>query len=307
MDFKTADLERYIASCHSTQYQRFGITDRVFDQGMTHVRPRLNSDRTNRTILFPGSFNPPHCGHETLLRRAFENSQDIDVIAAIVLLLDDDDVEAKCRHLGQRFTLAKEDRVRLWRGYGPHDWRWVHDSSERDFRRRLTDVITGDGFDPKFVVLAGPDYIKRDSRPPCNSWGCEETMVSDASRPADFTTRRHALEQLTDSELTQALDPNYFEDLIAFVRSENEKEVKAVRVCLRRGSTKGTIRFIPSKDQADAVSSNRVRQIIESGMRETLRENLEPFALNPDILIDIIHTRERNALSDPHGRFDTGS
>ncbi|KAL5410246.1 hypothetical protein PMIN04_010705 [Paraphaeosphaeria minitans] len=172
MDFRTADLGGYIASCHATQYQRFGITDRVFDQGMTNVRPRLRSDRTNRIILYPGSFNPPHRGHETLLRRAFEGSQDIDVIAAIVVLLDDNDVEAKCLHLGQRFTLAKEERVRLWRGYGPHDWRWVYDGSERDwhsFRLRLTDVITGDGFDLKFVVLAGLDYIKRDSTPPWNS------------------------------------------------------------------------------------------------------------------------------------------
>jgi FAD synthase len=129
MDCNTADLGTYIESCHNTYSF---CRDGVFDQGITHLRPRLESNRTNRVLLYPGSFNPPHRGHEALLNRAFACSHDINAIAAIILPLDDSRVEAKCRHLGHDLIFTKEQRVQLWKGYGMHDWRWVYNRSEQE-------------------------------------------------------------------------------------------------------------------------------------------------------------------------------
>jgi hypothetical protein len=50
------------------------------------------------------------------------------------------------------------------------------------FRRHLTDVIARDGFDLQFVVLGGPDYMRRYSTPPWKAWDCEEIITSDAGR-----------------------------------------------------------------------------------------------------------------------------
>jgi hypothetical protein len=143
--------------------------------------------------LYPGSFNPPHHGHLALLQHAYGSSQDdINIIAAIILPLDDDCIERKCRAAGEDLVLTKDQRVRLWRGeFGQSDWYWVYDRSRKDwdsFRNRLTDAITQDGFHLKFVLLCGPDYVRRTSPPPWNAWDCDEIIVSDVSRSADFTT-----------------------------------------------------------------------------------------------------------------------
>jgi hypothetical protein len=197
MECKAADLGTYIKTCHSSHRP----TDQIFDQGLTHLRPQLESGRMNRILLNPGCFNPPHRGHQAALNHAFMYSQDANVIAAIVLPLDDRDVEAKCRRQKQNKSLVftKRERVQLWRGHGTHDWCWIYDRDTQDwqtFRRRLTQAINKDGFDLKFVVVAGPDHIKRDSAPPCNPWDCEEIIVSNVGRAADFVTYRQALAQL---------------------------------------------------------------------------------------------------------------
>ncbi|PVH94174.1 hypothetical protein DM02DRAFT_602932 [Periconia macrospinosa] len=94
-------------------------------------------------------------------------------------------------------------------------------------------------------------------------------------------------------------EPNYLEHLIDDIRSEHKDEMNAIRVCARKGVIKDTIRFISSKDQVDDISSTRIRQIIEAGTPETLQDRLESFALNPDILLNIIQTRGWHGLSRP--------
>jgi hypothetical protein len=201
MDGKSADLGCYIENCHYGDSTPFFRRNSIFDMGITHIRPRLDKSRTNRILVYPGSFNPPHHGHLALLGHAFASScDDINVIAAIILPLDDKDVDRKCRAVGEDLVLTKDQRVRLWLGEcGRQDWYWVYDRSVRkweSFRHRLLDAVTQDGFDLKFVLLCGPDYLKLASPPPWRACDCDEIIVSDISRSADFRNRDGSLRQL---------------------------------------------------------------------------------------------------------------
>ena len=200
MQRNTADLGCYIEYIRRDSPP---FHNRVFDQGISHLRPMLKNDRTNRILLYPGSFNPPHIGHYALLQHVFESGKDIGILAAIILPLDDDSVVAKCRAIGQSLVFGKAQRIRLWQGNGPQDWYWVYDGSMKDwsqFRGRLTRAIVNDGFDIKFVVLTGPDYISRQASLPWDAWNCEEIIVSNVSRLADFATSSDTLWRLPDCE-----------------------------------------------------------------------------------------------------------
>lgn len=64
----------------------------------------------------------------------------------------------------------------------------------------LPDAITRDGLDLKFVILMGPDHVRRNWTPPWKAWDCEEIVVSDLAKSAGFTTLEGALLQLKDCE-----------------------------------------------------------------------------------------------------------
>lgn len=121
-----------------------------------------------------------------------------------------------------------------------------------------------DGFDIKFVVLTGPDYISRQASLPWNAWNCEEIIVSDISRWADFATSSDTLWRLRNCEpwkkiswngdeatqhatriagyLSGAIspkflaalseeEPTYFESMIEHLRHRYMTQTEAVRVC----------------------------------------------------------------------------
>ena len=78
-----------------------------------------------------------------------------------------------------------------------------------DFQESLTRVITEDGFQISWVVLCGPDYVGVDRLPPAPTWGCKEIIVSDISRPANFTRRaRNKLTNLHGCEAWKRLVPD---------------------------------------------------------------------------------------------------
>jgi hypothetical protein len=113
----------------------------------------------------------------------------MNIIAAMVLPLDDDSLEAKLTGQENPLIFNKNERIRLWKGYVPSDWYWIYDRSVNEwfgFQERLTQAITEDGFDISWVLLCGPDYVKVNGVPPIPQWGCKDIIVSNFGRPADF-------------------------------------------------------------------------------------------------------------------------
>ena len=160
------------------------------DQG---YKPVLRSGRVNRILLYPGYFNPPHQGHLALLRYVFTQCKDHrNIIAAIVIPRDDDLLLRKCYGNNETVRFTKDRRVSLWQGNGiSSSWYWVYDRTEKEwvkFRSLLHEGFEKEGFIVKYALLCGPDHVRVQSLPPVYSWDCEEIIVSDISRVADFVT-----------------------------------------------------------------------------------------------------------------------
>lgn len=63
-----------------------------------------------RVIIYPGCFNPPHVGHLNLLRYVIVNAECLNIVHAIILLLDDELCNTK--NPSRPFTFA--ERQELW-------------------------------------------------------------------------------------------------------------------------------------------------------------------------------------------------
>ncbi|KAK1962435.1 hypothetical protein LY78DRAFT_251133 [Colletotrichum sublineola] len=181
MEDQTAKLGDYIAEYHRKRRRL------IFN---TENQPLLKKGHKNRVLLYAGCFNPPHLGHYHILRRAFEGSRDINVIAAIILPLDDERLEAKCERKGQSLVLSKAERARLWRSdprFMPEWWVFDDSTSAWDWlQAKLEKAVERDGFEIQFTAVLGPDYIARFQPYDGWSWGCHETITSDAGRSSDL-------------------------------------------------------------------------------------------------------------------------
>ncbi|KAI4864960.1 hypothetical protein F4820DRAFT_422202 [Hypoxylon rubiginosum] len=193
-DHRVADLDKYIEAAYDP-YEKPSSRRPIFNQAAGHFRPQLEQRLMNRIILYTGCFNPPHRGHQEMLNRVFSCTRDINVIAAIVK-----PIGGQSKEYTDDVSFTRDQKIQLWTGnQGPHDWLWVYDRSSDEweiFRDRLTRAIRRDGFHLEFVWLGGPDHVKTDDVSK-EVWGCEDIIVSDVGRMADFVRPNGKLIRLT--------------------------------------------------------------------------------------------------------------
>ncbi|KAI2626437.1 hypothetical protein GGR54DRAFT_470320 [Hypoxylon sp. NC1633] len=322
-DSTVADLEQYIQTCC---YGDIPSSRRrpIFNQGVGHFRPQLEKGRKNRIIVYPGCFNPPHRGHQALINRAFSCTQDIHVVAAIVIPIGDLAGRGKAYGNEVLFTLA--ERVRLWTGdHGPHDWLWVYPHGKyhwKYFQARLTSAASRDGFRLQFLYLGGPDNVGNDGEVPLDvGWQCRNVLVCDAGRKADFVRADGTLARIEGCRSWHSLSGNtkrekslvkmasdtaqWLLGSLSFTMLENEaykglvKEIlleyttrmKGVSVCAFITEPKRWVRFIPGGDFTVRVSSTEIRSTILTCPPDELFESLKDTALHPEILTQLWHDR----------------
>ncbi|KAM0502847.1 hypothetical protein ACHAP8_003682 [Fusarium lateritium] len=300
-------------------------SDRPFNNATAKNPPILRLQGVNHILLYPGSFNPPHQGHLNLLKHAFENAgADLNMVAAIILLTSDEQVQNKMERRDNAIAIPQDKRVKLWRGQGiPVDWAWVYDCSEHwfSFRDRLTKAVRRDRMELKFVVLHGPDIITTTKGFNPNGWGCSDAITSDISRAVDFrypstlrqlggcaawnklnvdrsiierkirvTLRGHqeSGKNPLEPEKTQANSKTAIQEAI-IKAMENLDTIFVCKQTLEK--PKGFVRFLASdltKQTTDAPSSTKIRAIINNSPPEELEANLRGIALHPDILVKVL-------------------
>lgn len=129
--------------------------------------PTLVKGRTNSILWFPGSFNPPHQGHkDTLVHAFFRGGDDLNIIAAIVILGHDSSVGSKYegRIDGAPYiVLPRKQRAKLFdQSMSPGGFHWCYTRDNRrskHFAAALVQETANDGFDIRFVGVAGPDWL----------------------------------------------------------------------------------------------------------------------------------------------------
>ncbi|KAI1400943.1 hypothetical protein F4819DRAFT_487146 [Hypoxylon fuscum] len=306
-----ADLGNYIEECY---YKNTSSPRRpIFNKGAGHFTPQLEQNRKNRIIIYPGCFNPPHRNHQALLNRAFSCTQDIHVIAAIVLPLTNDTKS----HMTIKFT--KAEKARLWTGdYAPHDWLWVYQKSHSEwdeFRTSLARAITTDGFKLQFILLTGSDHVRRDSFP--DTWDCENVVVGDVGRKADFVRADGSLARVDGcgswallpfnqknitwkakdtaewllGSLSFTMVGQGYEALVEEIALEYVRRMQGIRVCSYKHDTKPWLRYIPGGDGVAHLSSTDIRWAMTKYPPVELFEKLKRKVLNPEILIQLIQEK----------------
>lgn len=196
-----------------TQCRRLGdvVARVVAEQGLEldpsyppfnrQASPILRANREpNHVLLYPGSFNPPHRGHQALLEHVLRKAAaDLFLAAAIIIPTDDDKLAAKNSKDDHPLLLTRAQRARLWCEAGlPKDRVWVFGGSEAAWkllRARLQKLLARERIDLRFVLLVGPDWISSRAASDPRPWGCVEAITSDVSRPVDFRCP-HSLRQL---------------------------------------------------------------------------------------------------------------
>ncbi|KAI0377343.1 hypothetical protein F5Y04DRAFT_291840 [Hypomontagnella monticulosa] len=185
---QVADLGKYIHDCYYDSGYPYRRPSRtvggrpIFNQQPGCYKPQLQQSQVNYIILYAGCFNPPHQSHWALLNRAFECCQDLNIVAAIVVLCS-----GSSKLYGEEMALKKNQKARLWLGDQLHDWIWVFEQSTDSwdsFRGRLTYAASRDGFALDFIFLSGPDHVNTDDV--ISSWDCKNLIVSDVGREANF-------------------------------------------------------------------------------------------------------------------------
>lgn len=182
---KSMPLEPYIRRAYNIPE-----STQIFPSGPGYHPPMLQKGVDNRILLYRGSFNPPHQGHLDLLRTTlFSSPPDLNIIAAVIFALDDDDVKDKFSDEPGTLILTMDQRIRLWKEWAI-DRTWVttvdYDDYDDRFSTRLVKKAKKDGFKIKFTSLRGADYVSFEDTPGLYWKGCREAIVSNTGREVDF-------------------------------------------------------------------------------------------------------------------------
>lgn len=297
---------------------------RVFcnSTGVPTKPPILRYGVPNTIIVFPGHFNPPHANHLQLLRHVVRNAgQDLNIIGAVVCIIDEDEVRQSLEDDGEEadLVLCEEERAELWAGVGlPVDWVWIHNSYQCDWkstRSRLAELANGDGFDLRFLMLCGPEHFSlvEDGEVPenPNKWGCEGWITSDAGRHVDFELGPNAVPPIMSVNCTQWMPNvpiakdvrdlarskfivNGLEDLWNLDPVELREEERRITetaerdwVCRYNLSPFMTVRFVIARrpDRPMEVTSSEIRRLIRC-----IRIQHIP-ALEPALASLVLHVR----------------
>ncbi|UQC82068.1 uncharacterized protein CLUP02_07554 [Colletotrichum lupini] len=187
---ETADLGQYLSDaygpclCEPTPSTTGCHHTNIFGPRSSPGRPRLKRGQENNVLIYSGCFNPPHLGHYSLLRRAFEGSQDLNVIAAVVY---------------------------------PY---WTHDGGRLKFEdmwSRVLGAVKRDGFNLKFIEVAGPDHVVPTRVFQPFEWDFEiyRTILSNAGREFDLLQPGGQIERMRGY--------GYWEDAIDYTKAANPK------------------------------------------------------------------------------------
>ncbi|KXH47849.1 hypothetical protein CNYM01_01367 [Colletotrichum nymphaeae SA-01] len=211
---ETADLGQYLSDaygpclCEPTPSAPGCHHTNIFGPRSAPGRPQLKQGQENNVLIYSGCFNPPHLGHHNLLRRAFEGSQDLNVIAAVVY------------PVSTRVLERKAERRQQWLVFNVAERYWTHDGGRLKFEdmwSRVLGAVKRDGFDLKFIEVAGPDHVvpTRVFKP--FGWDFEvyRTILSNAGREFDLLQPGGQLERMRGY--------GYWEDAIDYTKAANPK------------------------------------------------------------------------------------
>ena len=132
---KVAHLEYYILLAEQVYFKnRTPKPRKIFRPNPNGQTPTLRSDRENRILVYPGSFNPPHLGQTGLLWHTYLSLDD-KTIAAMILPMSTASVSRKKltgNEMGlddRMFKLSSIQRGQLWRDniLSRFTWVWPED------------------------------------------------------------------------------------------------------------------------------------------------------------------------------------
>ena len=124
--------------------------------------PMLRKGVVNYILVYRGSFNPPHIGHKALLAHALFRSSYENMVAALIVPKNDEQLDLKMAETDKSeisaIVLTRSQRAQLWQDDATMTWAWAHGYDEHHFsqvRQVMTNLLAYDGIEVEFVYIAG--------------------------------------------------------------------------------------------------------------------------------------------------------